>query len=103
MTVQIAVKLPDALARELDRLVQRGDFESRSQSLREGLEAILAARQREALRERYRAAAARDPETAGELADATRLAIESIREEPWERLGPRSHEICLTADATFDC
>jgi len=85
MTVQIAVKLPDMLAGELDRLVERGDFANRSQALREGLETILAARERERLRERYREALMRAPETPGELADASRLAVESIEEEPWER------------------
>lgn len=84
MTVQIAVKLPDALAGKLDRLVERGEFANRSQAVREGLEAVLAAREREQLRECYRDALAREPETAGELADARRLAIDSIEEEPWE-------------------
>jgi Arc/MetJ-type ribon-helix-helix transcriptional regulator len=85
MTVQIAVKLPESLASELDRLVKRGDFRNRSQALREGLEAILAERERERLRERYRDAIARHPETPGEMADVSRLAVESIEEEPWER------------------
>lgn len=85
MTVQIAVKLPEALASDLDRLVKRGDFRSRSQALREGLETILAMRERERLQERYREAVAQHPETPGEIADAKRLAAESIDEEPWER------------------
>ncbi len=85
MTIQIAVKLPDALASELDSMVERGEFANRSQALREGLETILATRERERLHQRYREALAREPETSSELADAERLAIESIEEEPWER------------------
>jgi Arc/MetJ-type ribon-helix-helix transcriptional regulator len=85
MTIQIAVKLPDTLANDLDRLVARGDFENRSQAVREGLETVLAARERERLRERYRAVLAQHPETPRELADARRLAVESIEDEPWER------------------
>lgn len=85
MTVQIAVKLPDSLANELDGLVSSGAFESRSQALRAGLEAVLAARERVRLRDRYREAMARHPETTGEIAEATRLAAEAIAEEPWER------------------
>lgn len=84
MTIQIAVKLSDALANDLDRLVARGDFESRSQAVREGLETVLAAHERERLRERYRDALAHNPETPAELADARRLAVESIEDEPWE-------------------
>lgn len=34
--------------------------------------------------ERYRIALAREPETPDEIAEAERLAIESIEEEPWE-------------------
>ncbi len=85
MTVQIAVKLPETLAGELDRLVARGDFANRSQAMREGLETIIAARDKEQLRERYREAFTRQPETAAELEESRRLAIESIEEEPWER------------------
>jgi len=85
MTVQVAVKLPDTLAAQLDELVQSGDFESRSQALRVGLEAILGEREREQLRVRYRDAMARHPETQQEIAEATRLAREAIDEEPWER------------------
>jgi Arc/MetJ-type ribon-helix-helix transcriptional regulator len=85
MTVQVAVKLPDTLAGQLDDLVRSGDFESRSQALRVGLEAILLERAREQLRVRYRDAMARHPETRQEIAEATRLAREAIDEEPWER------------------
>lgn len=85
MTVQVAVKLPDELAAELDRLVQSGAFDSRSEALRAGLEEVIATREHELLRERYREAMARHPETAKEIADARRLAAEAIEEEPWER------------------
>jgi Arc/MetJ-type ribon-helix-helix transcriptional regulator len=85
MTVQVAVKLPEALAVQLDELVQSGDFESRSQALRLGLETILVEREREQLRARYRDAFAQHPETAQEIAEAMRLAREAIEEEPWER------------------
>lgn len=85
MTTQIAVKLPDDLAGELDRAVERGDFKSRSEALRSGLETILATRERERLRDRYREALERCPETPQELADARRLASEAIADEPWER------------------
>lgn len=85
MTVQIAVKLPDTLADQLDRLVKNGTFSSRSEALRTGLESILAARERDRLRERYRAGLERHPETQKEVADANRLAVESIEDEPWER------------------
>ncbi len=85
MAVQIAVKLPEELAEELDRLVQGGSFDNRSQAIRAGLEAIVAVHARQEVDARYRDAAARHPETVEEIADARRLAEEAIAEEPWER------------------
>lgn len=84
MTKQIAVKLPDELVGEIDELVERGAFASRSQAVRAGLDAIVAARRQDELERRYREAAARHPETADELAEATRLAVDAIDDEPWE-------------------
>jgi Arc/MetJ-type ribon-helix-helix transcriptional regulator len=85
MTMQVAVKLSDALASELDRLVRDGAFDSRSQALRVGLETIIAVRRREQLNGDYRDAMARSPETSQEIAEATWLAVDAIREEPWQR------------------
>lgn len=84
MTTQIAVKLPDALVEELDQLIERGAFDNRSQAVRAGLETMVIARRREELDRRYREALEQLPETREELAEATRLAVDSIHEEPWE-------------------
>lgn len=85
MTVQIAVKLPVGLLAEIDRLVSDGAFDNRSQAVRTGLEAVVATGRRAEIDRRYRDAFGRQPETEDELADATRLAIYSIHDEPWER------------------
>jgi Arc/MetJ-type ribon-helix-helix transcriptional regulator len=85
MTTQIAVKLPDELVDELDRLVKDGAFGSRSQAVRSGLETMVAARRRQELDQRYHDAFAQVPETREEIAEATRSAVESIHDEPWER------------------
>lgn len=85
MTKQVAVKLPDGLVEQLDQLVQTGVFDSRSQAIRSGLEAIVAARHRDGIDRSYRDVFARIPDTPGEIADATRLAVAAIHEEPWER------------------
>lgn len=85
MTTQIAVKLPDKLVGELDRLVEAGAFVNRSQAVRSGLEAMVAGRQRAAVDARYAESAALVPESDAELADASRLAIDAIHDEPWER------------------
>jgi Arc/MetJ-type ribon-helix-helix transcriptional regulator len=85
MTIQIAVKLPDRLVHEIDRLVEGGAFDSRSQAIRSGLETMVAERQRSEMDLRYGAAMARLPETDEEIAEATRLGIDAIHDEPWQR------------------
>lgn len=85
MTRQIAVKLPDGLVDEIDRLVEQGSFNSRSQAIRSGLEAMVAGRRREEIDRRYRDAAARRPERKEDIAEAAELGINAINEEPWER------------------
>jgi len=84
MTTQIAVKLPDELVGELDRLVEQGAFASRSQAIRAGLETMVTARRRAELERRYQEAIAQIPETKEEIAEATRLAVDAINDEPWE-------------------
>jgi Arc/MetJ-type ribon-helix-helix transcriptional regulator len=85
MTIQIAVKLPDGLVGELDRLVEGGAFANRSQAIRSGLEALVADTRRRELDRRYADAMARVAETDAELAEATRLAVDAIHDEPWTR------------------
>jgi len=85
MTKQIAVKLPDDLVDELDRLVQGGTFDSRSQAIRTGIEAMVARQHHQEVDQRFRDGAARHPETIEDIDEATALAISSIQEEPWER------------------
>lgn len=85
MTVQIAVKLPDDLLERIDTLVSEGVFASRSAAVRHGLETVVEKRKRELIDEAFREGFRRFPETEEELQEATRLAIESIEEEPWEK------------------
>ncbi len=85
MMSQIAVKLPGGLVTEIDRLVEAGTYNSRSQAIRSGLEVMVAAQRRDEIDRRYRDAATRLPETKEELDEATDLAVSAINDEPWER------------------
>lgn len=85
MTKQIAVKLPDDLVDELDRLVEGGTFANRSQAIRTGIEAMVIRQHRQEIDQRFRDGAARFPETIEDIDEATALAVSSIQEEPWER------------------
>ncbi|MEA2686998.1 MAG: hypothetical protein QOE93_2193 [Actinomycetota bacterium] len=82
---QIAVKLPDGLVRELDDLVAQGLFSSRSSAVRRAVEMIVAGQRRDALEEAYANGYRQAPESESELAEARRLATQTIDEEPWEK------------------
>jgi Arc/MetJ-type ribon-helix-helix transcriptional regulator len=82
---QIAVKLPDALVRQLDELVAQGVFPNRSSAVRSAVEAIVAGQRRGALGRAYAEGYGRSPESERELAEARRLAEQAIDDEPWER------------------
>jgi Arc/MetJ-type ribon-helix-helix transcriptional regulator len=85
MTTQIAVKLPDELVARLDELVRRGRFPSRSTGVRRALEALLVGEERRRIDAAFTEGFRRIPDDGPELAEATRLALEAIAEEPWER------------------
>lgn len=85
MTVQIAVKLPELLVERVDSLVADGTFASRSQLVRRGIELALVSAHRDKIDRAFEEGYKRHPETEQDLADARRLAVESIEEEPWER------------------
>jgi Arc/MetJ-type ribon-helix-helix transcriptional regulator len=85
MTIQIAVKLPDRLIGEIDELVADGAFASRSDAVRRGLEALLRHEERLRIDRGFVEGFTRHPDGEDELADATKLAIEAINDEPWDR------------------
>ena len=85
MSTQIAVKLPERLVAQLDRLVADGSFDSRSDAVRHGIEALVLGSERRRIDRAFAEGFRRHPDTGGELADATRLAAEAIDDEPWER------------------
>lgn len=82
---QIAVKLPDDLVREVDDLVTLGMFATRSSAVRRALEALVAAQRGRAAGQAYENGYRDLPESDQEMSEATRLAIQSIHDEPWER------------------
>ena len=62
MTKQIPIRIPEAKAAALDRLVERGRFASRSDALREALDLLLAEERERELEDAYRRASERHPD-----------------------------------------
>lgn len=85
MTVQIAVKLPDEILARIDALIADGAFANRSAAVRRGLQALVDAHHRLDVDRAYVEGYSRTPESEAEMREATRLAIESIEDEPWEK------------------
>lgn len=85
MTIQIAVKLADDLVAQLDELVRSGRFPSRSSGVRHALEVLLRTEERRRVDAAFADGFRRSPDDGSELAQATRLAVEAIEDEPWER------------------
>lgn len=80
---QIAVRLPEALLEALDRLVERGIYDSRAVAVREGLELLVELDRRRlidtAIADGYR----RHPPSSTETDAAWASLREAIAEEPW--------------------
>jgi Arc/MetJ-type ribon-helix-helix transcriptional regulator len=82
---QIAVKLPNSLVAELDRMVSSGSFKSRSDAVRQALVRLVRGDEQRRIDDAFKEGFRRFPDTEEEQAEAMRLGIEAINEEPWER------------------
>lgn len=85
MTVQIAVKLPHELLEAVDRLVANDRFASRSEIVRAGLQRMVADDAAQTIDRAFTEGFTRHPDSDEDMRRATRLAVESIEDEPWEK------------------
>ncbi|MGI9118891.1 MAG: ribbon-helix-helix domain-containing protein [Acidimicrobiales bacterium] len=79
------MKLGDDVVAELDGLVARGSFQSRSDAVRTAVAALVRSDERRRVDAAFVEGFRSHPEGDDELAEATRLAISAIEEEPWSR------------------
>ena len=83
MSIQIAVRIPDALIGELDALVATGRFETRADAVRAALDAFLDSERRAEVGRRIVDGYRRLPQDDADVAAAESAAATSIGEEPW--------------------
>ncbi len=83
MTVQLVTRVPDDVIAAVDRLVQEGVFESRSEAVRVGLAAVVEQRRREATGRAIVDGYRRIPQQDDELVWADAASAAMIAEEPW--------------------
>jgi Arc/MetJ-type ribon-helix-helix transcriptional regulator len=83
MSVQIAIRIPAALAEELESLVSSGRFETKADAVRSALEALVDAEHRADVGRRIVEGYRRVPQEDVDVASADEAAVRSIGEEPW--------------------
>jgi Arc/MetJ-type ribon-helix-helix transcriptional regulator len=83
MSIQIAIRIPDAIAEELQALVSSGRFETKADAVRSALEALVDAERRADVGRRIVDGYKRIPQDDVDVASAHEAAARSIDEEPW--------------------
>jgi Arc/MetJ-type ribon-helix-helix transcriptional regulator len=83
MSEQIAVRIPDTLAKSLDDLVSEGRFETKAEAIRAALQTLVDQERRRKVGELIADGYRRIPQDEDELEAARRAAIRSIEQEPW--------------------
>ena len=83
MSEQIAIRIPDRLARGLDSLVSSGTFETKADAVRTALEALIEAERRAEVGRQIVEGYRRVPQEDVDVAAASQAATRSIDEEPW--------------------
>ncbi len=83
MSIQIAIRIPDALAEQLDALVASGRFDTKADAVRAALEALLDTERRADVGRRIVEGYQRVPQDEADVAAAHHAATRSIDEEPW--------------------
>jgi len=83
MPQQIAIRIPDALASDLDGLVSSGRFETKADAVRTALEALIDAERRAELGRQIVEGYQRVPQEDADVAAASQATTRSIDEEPW--------------------
>jgi Arc/MetJ-type ribon-helix-helix transcriptional regulator len=83
MSIQIAIRIPSALAQELESLVSSGRFETKADAVRSALEELVDAERRADVGRRIVDGYQRIPQDDVDVASAHEAAARSIDEEPW--------------------
>ena len=83
MSLQIAIRIPDTLAEQLEALVTSGRFETKADAVRSALEALVDAERRADVGRRIVEGYRKVPQDDADVAAAAGAASRSIDEEPW--------------------
>lgn len=85
MSTQLAIRLPDDVLRDLDWIVLRLNYDSRTEAMRDALMKLIDQERRREIGEQIAEGYRRMPQTEDEMCGSDRALIESVNEEPWEK------------------
>ena len=83
MSSQIAIRIPEILAQQLEELVASGRFDTKADAVRAALEALVDAERRADVGRRIVEGYRKVPQDDVDVAAAAEAASRSIDEEPW--------------------
>ena len=83
MSKQIAIRIPDVLADQLEKLVSSGRFETKADAVRTALEAMIDTARRADIGRQIVEGYRRVPQEDVDVAAASQATTRSIDEEPW--------------------
>jgi Arc/MetJ-type ribon-helix-helix transcriptional regulator len=83
MSIQIAIRIPNTLAEELEALVSSGRFDTKADVVRSALEALVDEERRADVGRRIVEGYQRVPQDDVDVASAREAAVRSIDEEAW--------------------
>jgi Arc/MetJ-type ribon-helix-helix transcriptional regulator len=83
MSVQIAIRIPDVLAGQLEDLVASGRFDTKADAVRAALEALIDTERRADVGRRIVEGYRKVPQDDVDVTAAAEAASRSIGEEPW--------------------
>jgi Arc/MetJ-type ribon-helix-helix transcriptional regulator len=83
MSQQIAIRIPDVLAADLDQLVTSGRFETKADAVRTALESLIETERRAEIGRQIVEGYRRVPQDDADVAAAAQATTRAIDEEPW--------------------
>jgi metal-responsive CopG/Arc/MetJ family transcriptional regulator len=85
MSTQLAIRIPDDLLEDLDWVVHRLKYESRTEAMRDALVKLIDIERRRQVGEEIADGYRRIPQTEAEASVGDHAFIDSVNAEPWER------------------
>jgi metal-responsive CopG/Arc/MetJ family transcriptional regulator len=85
MPTQLAIRLPDDLLHDLDWVVHRLHYDSRTEAMRDALIRLIQQERRREIGEQIAEGYRRMPQTEEEIGGSDQAFVDSVNDEPWDK------------------